>query len=299
MNNIYKHKSGQSVEVVADSVANGVRLTTMVLNYHRFIHSEFMTHRMFSRNASSSRAIPVAKMLDQVENNPATPIHWGLNKPGMQADEELDKARENDARIIWNDAALEARNHSAHLAHDLKIHKQVSNRLLEPFQFIKVVVTATEWENFFNLRLHPDAQPEIQLLAKLMKLAMDESEPNYLLHGDWHTPFVGDGFCVNGTFVEGLNVNKAQRASVARCARVSYKNHDRSDPDVEKDIALHDVLLNSGHMSPFEHVATPMDIPERERISGLGDGITHQDRDKQLWSGNFRGWVQYRHLLAL
>ena len=179
-------------KVIADSIANGIRLTTMELKFHRFILPEFNTHRMFSRNASSSRAIPVEKMLKQVEENPAMPIHWGKNQPGMQANKECNNkvnlkvcAGEylNTREEVWNNAAFWARNHAKALS-DAGYHKQVVNRLLEPFQYIKVIVTATEYTNFFNLRLHPDAQPEMKQLAVVMQAAMNGSTPTKLEHGE-------------------------------------------------------------------------------------------------------------------
>ena len=155
-----------TAKIIADSISviTGIRLTTMELSYHRYIHSEFMTHRMFSRNASSSRAIPIKKLLEQVKNDPMMPIHWGSNKPGMQAGEELKGEDLHVAQREWINAANNAVDTASHLQ-ELGLHKQIANRLLEPFLAIKVVVTATEWENFFKLRIHKDAQPEIQELA--------------------------------------------------------------------------------------------------------------------------------------
>ena len=269
-------KGGIYAKVVEDSIAdsNGVRLTTMELNYPRFIHSEFMTHRVFSRNASSSRAIPVEKMLQQVEEDPASPIYWGENIPGMQAGQEIED--KELATAYWYDAAWCAAS-SARDLQELKLHKQVTNRLLEPFQFIKVVCTATEWDNFFDLRAHKAAQPEIHELATVMKSAMSASTPSLLMPGDWHTPY-SDG---------------DKEVATARCARVSYKNHDKTDTDPAKDKQLHDMLKESGHMSPFEHCATPM----INDYDGFQEGETHRDRSGHRWSGNLRGWIQYRQLV--
>lgn len=260
---------GIRVRVVADSIAGSSRLTSLELRYHRFIHSEFMTHRVFSRNASSSRAIPVRKMLEQVRDNPATPIHWGKNKPGMQADEEL-----LNADVLWHNYANHAATNARILA-DMGYHKQIVNRLLEPFQFINVICTATEWQNFFDLRLHKDAQPEIQELARCMKEAMDQSTPSQLYTNDYHLPYVTQDDLAN----IDLEFDDLRKCSVARCARVSYMNHDNTEPDIAKDIALHDTLLKAGHMSPFEHVATPL-------------------KDPNEWSGNFKGWWQYRKMIG-
>lgn len=155
-----------SAKIVADSISPaGGRLVTMELCYPRFIHSEFLTHRMFSRNASSSRAIPVEKMLQQVQENPAMPVHWGKNQPGMQAREEIFP---NTGKDLWKIYAKQTAKNAEEL-NLIGYHKQVVNRLLEPFQYIKVIVTATEWDNFFKLRLHEDAQPEMYELARCMK----------------------------------------------------------------------------------------------------------------------------------
>jgi len=282
-----------SAKVICDSISpSGVRLTTLELQYHRFVHSEMMTHRMFSRNASSSRAIPTTKMLEQIRSNPAMPIHWGKNQAGMQAREELTEIEIDVVKSDWNYASKRM-TEIATLMSEMDLHKQVVNRLLEPFQWIKVIVTATEWDNFFKLRLHKDAQPEMMVLAEHMKKAMDESIPVELQPGDWHLPYVDLGDFDDS----GDPISEAIKCSVARCARVSYLNHDNSAPDTTKDIALADMLLEAGHMSPFEHQGTPMDFAKDTFELAWEDGITHKDRDNNFWSGNFRGWIQHRQLL--
>lgn len=289
-------------KIVADSLSpDGVRLTTMELCYPRFIHSEFMTHRVFSRNASSSRAIPVEKVIEQVRNNPAMPVHWGKNQPGMQAREEIQHVKQ--AEDVWGWASSDAIASVEHLS-DLGLHKQVANRLLEPFQHIKVIVTATEWDNFFKLRLHPDAQPEMMVLAERIKEAMEGSSTKKLEPGEWHLPYVEFDVISRGYFDNNeirqhwYDMDSAVKCSVARCARVSYLNHDNSTPDIEKDIALADRLLKDGHMSPFEHQATPMDFVNcKDQVWGWPKGVTHVDRFGDRWSSNFRGWIQHRNLL--
>ena len=284
---------GIYAKVIADSIScSGVRLTTLELQYHRFVHSEMMTHRMFSRNASSSRAIPIEKMMGQVLDNPAMPIHWGENKPGMQAGIQLDSWGVSTCKNIWNNASLNAVRSTKHLA-EQGLHKQVANRLLEPFQWIKVIVTATEWENFFTLRLHKDAQPEMMVLAEHIKAAMEESDPVHLKFHEWHLPYVPLWEEQND-----MTPELARKCSAARCARVSYLNHDNSTPDINKDIALADKLLEAGHMSPFEHIATPMNINTMPFYTKWQKGVTHVDREGSLWSSNFRGWIMYRNLLC-
>jgi thymidylate synthase ThyX len=265
-----------TAKVIEDSISeHGVRLTTLQLCYPRFIHAEFMTHRVFSRNASSSRAIPVAKMIEQVRTNPAMPIHWGKNQAGMQANEELAPLAQEGARQLWMQAARDAAS-TAHVMADMGLHKQVANRILEPFQYMHVIVTATEWDNFFELRDHPDAQPEIHALAKVMKYAFAESRPRLLHDGQWHLPYV--------TRQERLehftDTDLLLKVSGARCARVSYLTHDGETPSIEKDVALYERLVGGVplHASPIEHQATPL-------------------AEADMWSGNFRGWLQNRKLV--
>lgn len=313
-----------SAKIIADSVANGIRITTMELEYPRFIHAECKTHRilslddenyevvlkqsadfmedpMLSRNASSSRAIPVKKFIERIQENPAMPLHWGKNQPGMQAAEEFDEEAIRDFKSDWLDAMRVSMRWAKHFA-EVGVHKQVTNRLLDTFGHIKVIVTATEWENFFKLRLHPSAQPEMQELARVMKEAMDYSATTELIPGEWHLPYVEyDEFqCADGS----IDMEKAIKCSVARCARVSYLNHDKSNPDIEMDIALANTLLLDGHLSPFEHQASPMIEPSDTGIAisnvdiyNMQEGVTHVTTKGELWSGNFRGWVQYRQTL--
>lgn len=268
----------------------GLKMTydlEMDSEFENFVANGIIVHN--SRNASSSRAIPVEKMLKQVTENPAMPIHWGKNQPGMQAREELDSLT---GEGLWKDSA-EYNAENCRIMSEWGYHKQVVNRLLEPFQWIKVIVTATEWDNFFKLRLHKDAQPEMMVLAEHMKKAMDESIPVELQPGEWHLPYVD----FPGSRGKELVLEKAIKCSVARCGRVSYLNHDNSAPDIAKDIALADRLLAAGHMSPFEHIATPMDFAKDTFELAWENGVTHKDRDNNFWSGNFRGWVMYRKLL--
>jgi len=268
--------SGITATVIADSISSyGIRITTLQLKYPRFIHSEFMTHRVFSRNAASSRAIPVAKMIEQVQHDPAMPIHWGLNQPGMQASKEhTDPAA---ARFAWFCAAQAAASQAQSLS-ELGLHKQIVNRVLEPFQWMHTIVTATEWDNFFELRCHPDAQPEFQVLANAIRTAMDESSPVERASSiqrataSWHLPYVSDDERVN------LHPHTLPKISAARCARVSYLKHDGTAPSIEDDITLFDRLVGGKplHASPIEHQACAASSVARSR--------------------NFFGWHQYRDL---
>ena len=257
---------GYCVKILADSISPvECRLTTFELTYPRFIHSELMTHRAFSRNAASSRAIPIEKMIQRVTEDPAEPVHWGKNQKGMQANEELDDWSRETARATWFHARDAAVDHAQTLVR-LGVHKQIVNRLLEPWMWITVIVSATDYGNYFNLRCHKDAQPEFRRLAEMMWDAYSNSEPRLVQTGDWHLPLI---------FLEDTDIALADRIklSVARCARVSYLTHDgRRDP--EADLALHDRLAASGHWSPFEHAAEASPFPN--------------------YIGNFRGWLQYR-----
>ena len=263
-------------EIVEQSIARtGIVISTLKLEYPRFIHSEFMTHRAFSRNASSSRAIPVHKMIDQVRNRPAMPIHWGRNQPGMQAEKELGDFDIIQAKELWREAAFNAALIAEKL-NDLGLHKQIANRILEPFQLMKTVVTATDWDNFYALRCHPDAQPEIQDLARKIRHAIQHHEPRLVEYGDWHLPFV---------LQEERNKfetepNTLLEISTARCARVSYLTHEGQVPSVEKDVELYERLISNEprHASPCEHQATPL-------------------KDPKEYSRNFRGWLQHRELV--
>ena len=256
-----------AAKVLADSLYRNSRLTTLELTYPRIIHSEFMTHRLISRNAASSRAIPVAKMLQKVRDEPFVPEHWGRNQSGMQAWTTIDGEDAENAVEIWlqaRDAAVEA----AERLVAVDIHKQVINRLLEPFSWITVIASATNWSNFFSLRCHPDAEPHIYKMAAIAREQVVKSDPVSLRAGEWHLPltgFPGD---------EELSLDQQVRVSAGRCARISYLTHDKKR-DVEADLKLHDRLAAVGHWSPFEHQAKAGPYTE----SG----------------GNFgSGWSQYR-----
>lgn len=267
-----------SAKVIAHSKSEtGKEIISLQLRYPKFIHGELMTHRVFSRNASSSRAIPFPKFVKEVEDDPAVPVHWGQNEPGMQANEEIDVQSQGAAINIWHNAKMAAIHHAKQLV-VLGVHKQVVNRLLEPFYHINTLVTATEWDNFFELRDHPDAQPEIQALAKAMKEAIAASKPDLLEIKQWHLPYI------KKPEHDEHNIESLIKMSVARCARVSYKTHDDKLPEAIKDLLLYErlVVAKPIHASPAEHQATP-------------DPIRNS-----LWKnyhGNFNGWIQYRKML--
>jgi thymidylate synthase ThyX len=256
-----------AVQIFADSVSpTGKRITTFELTYPRFVHAELMTHRLFSRNSASSRAIPVEKMLARIETDPAIPIYWGKNQKGMAAETELDDNAKREARDVW----LAARDTAVHYARELiklDLHKQIANRITEPWMFITVLVTTTELDNWFNLRRNPMAQPEIKWVADAMWNTFTGCTPVPLVAGEWHLPLVDQDER------EQLSIENLKKISTGRCARVSYLTHE-GKRDINEDIALHDRLLTSGHWSPFEHVA--------------------QALDRDIRTGNFIGWRQYR-----
>lgn len=284
-----------SAKIIADSSHAGKRLTTFQVCYWRAIHGEVMTHRVFSRNAMSSRAVPVTKMLEQVLRYPAEPIFWGTNKPGMQAGEEMSPLTKGEAIGEWSRAAVSAAAHAKRLS-DLGAHKQVANRLLEPFQWMHTIITATEWDNFWELRCHKDAMPEFQHLAELMRKEYlnnwAEGKVKELELGQWHLPYVLEA-------EYHLPVSTLVKLSTARCARVSFNNHDGTSPIIDKDVKLHDDLVAGDpvHASPSEHQGTPYPIPVPKgwNLQDALDDMTANAYAHHVsrW-GNFQGWGQYR-----
>ena len=282
-----------TAKVVAASVTDAgcPPIYSIEARYPRFIHAEVMTHRVFGRNASSSRAVPVKKMIEDVLADPAMPVRWGKNQPGMQdagdhdAKINLDFSPPMTAEEAWlyaRDAAVEYAKGFAEAGY----HKQIVNRLLEPFSHITVIITATEWKNFFDLRCHEAADPTMRTLAETIRHAMASFEPEYVGRGGWHLPYVSraDHVAVRERgYTDADQRHKAMRLiSAARCARVSYLNHDGSQPDIEKDLELASRLLADKHMSPFEHQASP----------------DHEKTGTHLW-GNLSRWYQSRKLLEV
>lgn len=267
-------------EVIKDSISpDGYRLVTMVVRYPRFILAELNTHRAFSRNTSSNRALPLNKILDDLANNFFIPEYWGKNQKGMQAAEQIGPMEALAAHVVWEEAFENARNAAEKLL-ALGVHKQTANRLLEPFMWSTTLITATEWENFFALRVDPDAQPEMYKLAGLMQQAYMKSKPSELNYDEWHLPFIND---------EDSDLRRTDKikVAIARCARISYLTHDgkRSPKD---DLSLYGRLLSGGHLSPTEHVATPM---YKESLDN------YESKNIDPFLGNVRGWVQFRKLI--
>lgn len=254
-------------KVIADSVTpDGVRLTTVEATFNRYILAEVNTYREWSRNSASSRAIPVKKVLKQVWSDPAVPVHWGKNQAGMQARAELIGFRRWLARKLFLAARIPILV-VVWLLTKLGLHKQVANRLLEPWVWHTAIISSTNWENMFKQRCHPDAQPEFQVLAWSIRKALAESTPQRLEWGDWHLPYVLAEDWVAVASMEGEELERDEAGNpiwpiipeialvgAARCAAVSYvRQGEKRDP--EKDIVLANRLRSSGHWSPFEHVA--------------------------------------------
>ncbi len=288
-------KCGISATVIADSInSQGNRLTTFELVYPRFIHSEIMTHRMLSKNAASSRAIPIKKMIELIRETPALPVFWGKNQTGMQSNEELSEEEFIKVSTIWHkakDVTLEY----VSLLDDLKLHKQISNRLSEPFQMMKTVISGTEWANLLWLRNHDAAQPEFHELAECVQKAFDLSNAQFLCSGQWHLPYVNSTLSgTNQTFENDMTLEEAQKVSASCCAQVSYR---KLDDTLEKAVDIYNKLvgMDRQHASPFEHIGTP--IGKLDSFSIMPNGITHRDVKGKYWSANFKGWIQYRQTL--
>lgn len=298
-------------KIIAHSCTHaGKEIVTFELQYPRLIHSELMTHRLFSRNAASSRAIPVNKIIEMVAENPAMPVRFGANQAGMQ-----DKGAEHPTMVALTIAgghttmvsgrgAWKIAGHNAVKVADALAkagyHKQIVNRILEPFQWMKTVVTATEWDNWYWLRDHPDADPTIHALAKAMREAYEKSKAILIKSGDWHVPYFTGNIC-RGVWIkdmEDCTLDDALAISSSCCAQVSYR---KLDDTIEKAKTVYERLVGSEpvHASPFEHQASPMRVPTL--WGDLGDmweeGVTHLDKQGNFWSGNFMGWIQHRQLI--
>lgn len=292
-------RAGISAKVICDSITHsGIRMTTLEIEYPRFILAELNTHRMLSKNSASSRAIPQKTMHELIKTQPAMPVAWGSNQPGMQAGAELDATQSAAAEGVWLAARDQMLSHSTVLF-QTGVHKQLSNRITEPWMQMKTVISGTEWQNLLHLRNHPDAQPEFMELAQQIQQALQLHVPQQLKPGEWHLPYVvtnrdSQGEVTYWSGDEELSLDLALKVSASCCAQVSYR---RSDTSVQKALDIYYKLVESKpvHASPVEHQATPQPSPTQKVWP---QGVTHQDRDGQFWSGNLRGWIQYRKLIA-
>lgn len=295
MNNIY-------ARVLADSISKyGHRLTTFEVQFPKVLGAEFNTHRMLSRNFSSSRAIPNSRFTD-VES--FEPQYYGSNQPGMQAS-ELIITEEEKAHRIWEKLIRYSKTGSKMLD-DLHLHKQWSNRPNDWHIMCKGIVSATEWTNFLWLRYHEAAQPEFAELARIISYQLDASEPGLLAPGEWHLPYIKSVRSITDSKLmyydsetgQELSLDIAQKVSSSCCAQVSYRKLDES---VGKSLEIYERLVGSDrlHASAFEHVGTPIDLDCNLPFqpNTWDPGITHVRRNGSLWSGNFNGFIQYRQLI--
>lgn len=287
----------------------------MLLRYPRMVHAEFTRHRAFGYSVASSRAIPSAKLRKRIEESPATIAWWGRNQKGMAAAEELTGDDLVKVKAAW----AAGMDHALKLAIELEelgLHKQIANRVLEPWMDVEQLTTGTDWSNFWALRIHPDAQPEIRRIAELAFEVSQASIPKKLEVGEWHLPFITNedrsgalGFACKHNEVDQL----LYKVSAARCARTSYLNHE-GRLEYDKDLALFDLLVGKvpGHWSPTEHVAQAM--PRLRRWDSIilwfagcllgvfGDQWSKGQRKRfqqhskrfMLSSGNLVGWKQLR-----
>ncbi len=314
MNTIYSHpgKSQMQVEVILASAPVDSDyhkpIYTIRMRYPRPIHGEIMTHRVFGRNARSSRAVPVKTMLNEVKHIPYVPWHWGKNQKGMQADKECSVYVQNWNRntdlqpltLSREEAWLTARDAAVKAAEAFMVagyHKQNPNRLLEPFSWIDTLITSTDWENFLWLRNHKDAEPHLQDLARMVKIAISEVQIQDLYPDDWHMPYITeeDQIAANtDAKPDGMTSEDFWlQVSAARCARISYKPFD-GDASYKKELSRYNQLVKSDrvHASPLEHQAKP-DEYIKGHVGPYGEWIKDHWRMKNL-HGNLNGYIQFR-----
>lgn len=299
--------------IVAHSIADthDSQIVTFELIYPRFILPEMLTHRVFSRNTSSSRAVPSAKHTFSLADI-ARPVHYGINKPGMSATEELSGFKKKIGQAVWSGlAAVSYAGLKVLSSKFISGHKQWVNRVVEPYTWTKQLVTTTQIDNFFNLRLDENAQPEIRVLAQKMLEALTHSEPVKLKPGEWHLPYIvkDEGFYYAISESEDMTVDCAKpltleeaiKVSVSACAQVSYRNTDISLEKAEKIFKMLNIGTPTEHSSPLEHVAKSIEYNVSDKTLSNPDtwseGITHIDKYRNLWSGNLRNWAQFRHLI--
>lgn len=311
-----------SAKMIKDSVSpDGIRIRSILARYPLPIHGEFMTHRVFSRNASSNRAIPTPRLLADVTQDPFMPLRWLQNEPGMQGYQELPQDEQDFALRVWTDALYGAVNAVKLLdGREFKLHKQYLNRLIGPFQHINVLFTTTSMANFVGLRDHHAAMPEIQEVARSIVKASDESEPQLLQPGEWHLPWIEEeDWLATNHLNDDDQIDVLRKVSTARCARTSYMTFEGKRSTIEEDVPMHDKLVGSDpkHASPAEHQATP-DTKQKGIVRAVyPDGLVKFVSpytgectvdtipgvkilpvwDHEPLHGNFDGWNQYRKMI--
>jgi hypothetical protein len=294
------------VKVVLDSISpDGIRLPTIQFRQPRMIHADFLTHRVFSRNGRSSRAVPVVTLLEEAKN-PYVP-HFLKNQPGMMASEEFSDEYRETAEFVWRDMAAYTLEGVKKL-NALGVHKQWANRPLEWFGYIDVLLSSNDWNNYLELRDHEAAQPEIQQIARAIETALTGSTPNLLLPGQWHLPYIADADWIKADAylvdnwkdaTEANTVDLLKKISSARCARLTMKPFD-GDGSFEKELIRYAMLVESRpvHASPVEHQATPDTKCHYNliRVKGGEEELVRSgfDWDHPELHGNFIGWIQNR-----
>lgn len=260
-------------QILADSIApSGTRLTTMRVTMPRFILAEFNTHRVFSRNAGSSRAISVKRRMEMIRTNPVIPVEWGIEQRGMQASQVIEDATKlHDVESLWRHTAVEIAE-IAGIFEDHGIHKQIVNRLLEPFSWVTVIVSSTLWDNFFNLRCSPMAQPEMRVTAEKMQEQYQLNAPIEKQWDEWHIPTLKLG--------EREQMECLDDAILGACGRIARVSYEANSKTLAEELDLAKSLMTNGHWSPFEHVA--------QCVYGKAENCRNFVRD----------WAQYRALVG-
>lgn len=301
--------NGITCEIVqhSKSAYDDSEVVTFKLKHGLFVHAEMLRHRLLSFSVQSNRAVPMKKIREQVLKDPYVPVWFGARQKGMVADVEM--IHRKTAKAIWK-AARYPMCGVHWVLEKMGAHKEFSSRLLNPWQFVHLTVTATELDNLYNLRIDKDAQKDIYVVVKMMREAHQSSTPMTLQKGEWHTPYVArersdSGVVYKDTDGSVLTIEDAIKCSTARCARSSYNNHGGEKTNVMKDEGLYDRLFNSGipHASPAEHQAEPLEKPTislgspKIKVIMNQEGLTHVGCDGSVWSGNLKGWRQHRQTI--
>lgn len=265
-------------EIILDSIGeHGERLTTMAVQFPRFILAEFNKHRAFSNNARSTRAVPTSQLIEEVRSCPVLPEKWGSRQSGMSSGPELEGQLRQEVEAAYREAAQSAANFAEKL-YSLGLAKEYAGRIVENFTDTYVCVSSTEWQNFFSLRISPNAQTEIRLLAEQMRDCLENSTPNLVEYGQYHIPWLRE---------EDIKLKLVEKiyVSAARSARVSYKTFDDNKiSTLEKDLELGARLLKDRHSVCFEHQAR---------------SSNYSDYNYRNLRGNFTGWAQVRKSIEL
>lgn len=228
-------------ELILDSAYENSRVSTFTITLPKFLLQELNTHKTINKNAASSRALPFNKVLSLAS---FTPIFWSKNEKGMQGHESLNELESLEAFTHWESAKSYAKKVASRLE-KTGCHKQIVNRIVEPFTMATVIATSDKWPMFFALRCSEDVEPNLAFVATKMLRQYLESTPKILAPSEWHIPLIKPE-------ENEFELEKKLVKSAARCARVSYVNFYGKDV-YEDDLRLHDMLLESKHMSPFEH----------------------------------------------